>query len=203
MSNIGPKTSWAARDKPELDPRKQTSRHDIAGASPDGGRHHKNHARRKATHSRDKRDAPMRHRALCMAHSLCTTICASPHNHCATLLADRAIMCAKLATIGRPFSGQLSAVERGKRAIIARACAHGEGEGAPPCAAVPRPITSIRSMTGRETPSSACTRRPDEISVDGFSSSSWPEQIPAKQGGGGGGARRRLLRRGGGRRLAH
>ncbi|KZV26309.1 hypothetical protein F511_37314 [Dorcoceras hygrometricum] len=34
----------------------------------------------------------------------------------------------------------------------------------------------------------ACTRRPDEISADGFSSSSWPEQIPAKQGGG---ARRR------------
>ncbi|KZV49601.1 hypothetical protein F511_28202 [Dorcoceras hygrometricum] len=41
-------------------------------------------------------------------------------------------------------------------------------------------------MTGRENPSSACTRRPDEISADGFSSSSWPEQIPAKQGGGGG-----------------
>ncbi|KZV17476.1 hypothetical protein F511_12582 [Dorcoceras hygrometricum] len=41
-------------------------------------------------------------------------------------------------------------------------------------------------MIGRETPSSACTRRPDEISADGFSSSSWPEQIPAKQGGGGG-----------------
>ncbi|KZV38144.1 hypothetical protein F511_42120 [Dorcoceras hygrometricum] len=62
----------------------------------------------------------MRHRAPCMAHRLCTTICASPHNHCATLLADRAIMCAKLATIVRPFSGQLSAAKRGKRAIIAR-----------------------------------------------------------------------------------
>ncbi|KZV06691.1 hypothetical protein F511_45827 [Dorcoceras hygrometricum] len=54
-------------------------------------------------------------------------------------------------------------------------------------------------MTGRETPSSACTRRPDEIGTDGFSSSSWPEQIPVKRGGGGDGARRRrrLLRRGG------
>ncbi|KZV20529.1 putative serine/threonine-protein kinase-like [Dorcoceras hygrometricum] len=27
----------------------------------------------------------------------------------------------------------------------------------------------------------ACTRRPDEISTDGFSSSSWPEQIPARE----------------------
>ncbi|KZV34603.1 putative serine/threonine-protein kinase drkD [Dorcoceras hygrometricum] len=36
-------------------------------------------------------------------------------------------------------------------------------------------------MTGRETPSSACTRRPDEISTDGFSSISWPEQIPARE----------------------
>ncbi|KZV17922.1 TMV resistance protein N-like [Dorcoceras hygrometricum] len=46
--------------------------------------------------------------------------------------------------------------------------------------------TSIRSMTGYETPSSACTRRSDEIGADGFSSSSWPEQIMAAQGGGGG-----------------
>ncbi|KZV20924.1 hypothetical protein F511_08838 [Dorcoceras hygrometricum] len=36
-------------------------------------------------------------------------------------------------------------------------------------------------MTGSETPSSACTRRPDEISADGFSSSSWPEQFPARE----------------------
>ncbi|KZV24073.1 hypothetical protein F511_26939 [Dorcoceras hygrometricum] len=38
--------------QPELNPRKQISRHDIAGASPDGGgRHHENRARRKATHA--------------------------------------------------------------------------------------------------------------------------------------------------------
>ncbi|KZV13750.1 hypothetical protein F511_45088 [Dorcoceras hygrometricum] len=54
ISNIGPKTSRAARDRPELNPRKQTSRHDIAGASPDGGRRHhvacgaRSHARRNA-----------------------------------------------------------------------------------------------------------------------------------------------------------
>ncbi|KZV28662.1 hypothetical protein F511_33607 [Dorcoceras hygrometricum] len=38
ISNIGPKTSRAARDRPELNPRKQTSRYDIARVSPDGGR---------------------------------------------------------------------------------------------------------------------------------------------------------------------
>ncbi|KZV25662.1 hypothetical protein F511_17805 [Dorcoceras hygrometricum] len=51
-------------------------------------------------------------------------------------------------------------------------------------------------MTGRETPSSACTRRPDEISADGFSSKIWPEQLrrgAAARGGhdGGGGLERR------------
>ncbi|KZV47063.1 hypothetical protein F511_11969 [Dorcoceras hygrometricum] len=34
-------------------------------------------------------------------------------------------------------------------------------------------------MTGDGIPSSACTRRPDEIGPYRFSSSSWPEQIPA------------------------
>ncbi|KZV29847.1 hypothetical protein F511_33368 [Dorcoceras hygrometricum] len=53
-----------------------------------------------------------------------------------------------------------------------------------------RKTTSIRSTTGYETPSSACTIRPDEIGVDGFSSSSWPEQIPATRSGG---RRRRWL----------
>ncbi|KZV57795.1 hypothetical protein F511_27365 [Dorcoceras hygrometricum] len=50
----------------------------------------------------------------------------------------------------------------------------------------------IKSTTGIKVPSSACTRRPDEISTDGNSSKSWPEQIPARGGGGGdGGGRRR------------
>ncbi|KZV44486.1 hypothetical protein F511_37575 [Dorcoceras hygrometricum] len=43
------------------------------------------------------------------------------------------------------------------------------------------PFTPIRSTTSSETPSSGCTRSPDEISTNGFSSSSWPETIfPAK-----------------------
>ncbi|KZV19274.1 hypothetical protein F511_37035 [Dorcoceras hygrometricum] len=49
-------------------------------------------------------------------------------------------------------------------------------------------------MTRYEIPSSACTRRPDEIGADGFSSSSWPEQIPAARGGDGGGAQGRRRR---------
>ncbi|KZV35550.1 triacylglycerol lipase [Dorcoceras hygrometricum] len=51
-------------------------------------------------------------------------------------------------------------------------------------------------MTGSKVHSSACTIRPDEISTDGNSSKSWPEQIPARGGGGGGGGGgrpRRLL----------
>ncbi|KZV41930.1 heat shock 70 kDa protein 17 [Dorcoceras hygrometricum] len=45
-------------------------------------------------------------------------------------------------------------------------------------------------MAGYETPLSACTRRPDEIGADGFSSKDRTEQFPAKEaaalGGGGG-----------------
>ncbi|KZV23145.1 TMV resistance protein N-like [Dorcoceras hygrometricum] len=51
-------------------------------------------------------------------------------------------------------------------------------------------VTSIRSMTRFETPSSDCTRSPDEISTIGFSSKTRPEQIPAKLAAAGGGARR-------------
>ncbi|KZV17651.1 hypothetical protein F511_25422 [Dorcoceras hygrometricum] len=38
-----------------------------------------------------------------------------------------------------------------------------------------QPISPIRSTTRNETPLSACTRRTDEISTNGFSSSNWPE----------------------------
>ncbi|KZV29870.1 hypothetical protein F511_32648 [Dorcoceras hygrometricum] len=42
-------------------------------------------------------------------------------------------------------------------------------------------VTPIRSTTRSETPSSGCTRSPDEISTNGFSTSSWPEtNFPAK-----------------------
>ncbi|KZV54391.1 hypothetical protein F511_18060 [Dorcoceras hygrometricum] len=42
-------------------------------------------------------------------------------------------------------------------------------------------LSPIRSMTRSETPSSGCTRSPDEISTNGFSTSSWPEtNFPAK-----------------------
>ncbi|KZV23129.1 hypothetical protein F511_25624 [Dorcoceras hygrometricum] len=55
------------------------------------------------------------------------------------------------------------------------------------------------SMIGFDTTSSACTRRPEEISTNGFSSSNWPEKrFPARRaaaaaahGGGGGGREER------------
>ncbi|KZV49382.1 hypothetical protein F511_10922 [Dorcoceras hygrometricum] len=37
--------------------------------------------------------------------------------------------------------------------------------------------SSIRSTTGIKTPSSACTRRPDEFSAGGNTSARWPEQV--------------------------
>ncbi|KZV32189.1 hypothetical protein F511_29029 [Dorcoceras hygrometricum] len=45
----------------------------------------------------------------------------------------------------------------------------------------------IKSTIRSKIPSSACTRRPDEISTDGNSSKIWSEQIPARGGGDGGG----------------
>ncbi|KZV40774.1 hypothetical protein F511_24489 [Dorcoceras hygrometricum] len=45
--------------------------------------------------------------------------------------------------------------------------------------------TPIRSTTRSETPSSDCTRSPDEISTIGFSSKSWPETNFRRSSGGG------------------
>ncbi|KZV53026.1 hypothetical protein F511_06193 [Dorcoceras hygrometricum] len=57
-------------------------------------------------------------------------------------------------------------------------------------------------MTRNETPSSACTRRPDEISANGFSSSRLAGTISGEGGGGGGDAKAACLeRRGGGQEL--
>ncbi|KZV14509.1 hypothetical protein F511_42153 [Dorcoceras hygrometricum] len=56
--------------------------------------------------------------------------------------------------------------------------------------------SSIRSTTRFGTPSSDCTRSPDEISTIGFSSKSWPEtNFRRQRGGDGGGAWRRRRRR--------
>ncbi|KZV40388.1 hypothetical protein F511_01710 [Dorcoceras hygrometricum] len=57
-------------------------------------------------------------------------------------------------------------------------------------------VSSIRSTTRFETPSSDCTRSPDEISTIGFSSKSWPEtNFRRQRGGDGDGAWRRRRRR--------
>ncbi|KZV38963.1 GDSL esterase/lipase [Dorcoceras hygrometricum] len=45
--------------------------------------------------------------------------------------------------------------------------------------------SSIRSTIGIKTPSSACTRRPDEFSTDGNTSAPGPEQVRRRGGGGG------------------
>ncbi|KZV15628.1 hypothetical protein F511_40165 [Dorcoceras hygrometricum] len=61
-------------------------------------------------------------------------------------------------------------------------------------------VTSIRSTTRFETPSSDCTRSPDEISTIGSSTKKLGRnEIPAKLGGGGGGGGRERRGRGGAR----
>ncbi|KZV14328.1 RNA polymerase sigma factor sigA [Dorcoceras hygrometricum] len=69
----------------------------------------------------------------------------------------------------RAAGARNSPTSRATCAAIARP-AHGEGRSHAPGS------DQLHEETG--------TSRPDEISADGFSSSSWPEQIPAKQGGG-------------------
>ncbi|KZV55772.1 hypothetical protein F511_15008 [Dorcoceras hygrometricum] len=73
ISNIGPKTSRAARDTPELNPRKQTIRHDIAGRRPPPQN------RAAAAHRRDMRDARPRATSRFQRRALCAT--SSPQHY--------------------------------------------------------------------------------------------------------------------------
>ncbi|KZV13528.1 Cyclin, A/B/D/E domain containing protein [Dorcoceras hygrometricum] len=47
------------------------------------------------------------------------------------------------------------------------------------------PPNDPKSTTGDGIPSSACTRRPNEIGMDGLSLKDWPEKLPANGGGDG------------------
>ncbi|KZV30432.1 protein EXPORTIN 1A [Dorcoceras hygrometricum] len=72
----------------------------------------------------------------------------------------------------------LRAAMRGQRAWLLRAHARAaRGRGAAACGGGVAVKLPIRSTTRNETPSSACTRRTDEICTNGFSSSNWPETI--------------------------
>ncbi|KZV58469.1 7-methylxanthosine synthase 1-like [Dorcoceras hygrometricum] len=140
----------------------------------------------------------------------------------------------EVASISRPPAAQQFALGKASDRQICAAGAHIMRAlvGAPPCAAVPLPeiyiffwrldptsftrkpalqmvgggrLRLIKSTTGSKVPSSACTRRPDEISMDGNSSSQWLEQVrrgkaaAAARGKHGGGVR--LGEEGGGREV--
>ncbi|KZV55480.1 hypothetical protein F511_29586 [Dorcoceras hygrometricum] len=174
LSNIGPKTSRAARDRPELNLEAKFSSRNDAGDSPDGGRRQYS-VRRMAARCRAKHGVFQRHRVP--SHG-------APPRPTGNILRTG---CWPTSTIGWQAHGAAADVlvaMRDKARMLPRAHAAVD--------------SSIRSMTGRETPSSACTRRLDEISADGFSSKSWPEQLrrgaaEAARGGhgGGGGLERR------------
>ncbi|KZV41688.1 Leucine Rich Repeat family protein [Dorcoceras hygrometricum] len=228
ISNTGPKTSRAARDRPEPNPRRiQPSRHRRSG-----GATTKSHARRKATHAAATSAALHRHRAPSRGAHRSANIApqrpasvAQPRpqgataalqsrdkaRHCAAIVGEtqRRIQAATSGHLCNPFARGRShaqpivvrpvrnvlrgvADKRTSRAHVG-AAARGGGrllKAFDSISNLKRDITSIRSTTRCETPSSACTRRPDEIGADGFSSSSWPEQFSATQGGGGGGGTR-------------
>ncbi|KZV19128.1 hypothetical protein F511_32097 [Dorcoceras hygrometricum] len=101
--------------------------------------------------------------------------------------ASGAIICAEERHVSARRCWRL----RGQRAILS---AHISCDGAPPCAAalgrssriLIAIVTPIRSTTSSETPSSGCTRSPDEISTNEYSSKNQAGTFSGEVGGGGG-----------------
>ncbi|KZV17851.1 hypothetical protein F511_23413 [Dorcoceras hygrometricum] len=265
ISNIGPKTSWAARDRPEQNLEVKFSRRNDAGDSPDGGR--------TAAAAANGRTLPRQARRLpspscAIARSTAPT---SAQQFVHGLSASEQQPCGQRAISGRPsrgVNGRYARQVRTSRPLSSIFVAQPSDEHRPALAQQLRkasgPLAGQRaaimrdyrtavhaiarsrwrrrtrrrmlpeiffvsidskfkiqmqygsivlkdpshssdttvgepSTTGRETPSSAFTRRPDEISTDGFSSKGWSEQLrrgaAAPRGGHGGGGVERRERR--------
>ncbi|KZV49859.1 serine/threonine-protein kinase svkA-like [Dorcoceras hygrometricum] len=117
ISNIGPKISRAARDRPEINPRKQTCRHDITGASPEGG------LRQQIARGKKSRAA---------------LPCAIVRSNKRSSGQRLAVMRGQRASPVRP-AARNHALVTGQRSCagVARAHARGDDEEAPPSAAAP------------------------------------------------------------------
>ncbi|KZV55673.1 hypothetical protein F511_24350 [Dorcoceras hygrometricum] len=254
ISNIDPKTSRAARDRPELNPRKQTSRRSAAVKSPVGSRppaattSATRSARPRASLARQRASSRMLLPTLAQPVAFLPVTIAQPVRGCQHPVADlRAPSCGK-RTAQRPIFMR-------HRAASARCCgrsswprcatrAHTIARAHACASAGSNCIDQIRTLalipllgnngvgSGSRLPGHSrkqncpgddqynkiqtqyepfigCfsgyylagvfapgsdqfheetgTSRPDKIGADGFSSKSWPEQIPARGGGGGGG----------------
>ncbi|KZV30441.1 hypothetical protein F511_21327 [Dorcoceras hygrometricum] len=167
ISNIGPKTSRAARDKPEQN-LEVISRRKVAGASPDDGPRRRPPPQNRTAAAAQrcaKRDA--RPRATSRAQQVSAgqwlrqpvaQPCAKQRPASATKRATSAAQrpatfqrvapdVAQTTATGSPplrnhalDTGQRSRAMRGQHAGVARAHAHGDDEEAPPSAAAPWPM---------------------------------------------------------------
>ncbi|KZV30167.1 hypothetical protein F511_20797 [Dorcoceras hygrometricum] len=166
ISNIGPKTPRAARDRPEQKLEAKFSRRNDAGDSPDGGR-----------------------TVASVANLACGVW---PHAAAPCAALPRSIVRQPWRTSGRPPRNIVAQPCAKRRTAMAQQLRNAAGsspghrvETAPSL----RPMCAASAQRGprSETNSlrSACTRRLMDFITNGVSSSSWPKQIPAKQGGGG------------------
>ncbi|KZV55464.1 hypothetical protein F511_31064 [Dorcoceras hygrometricum] len=193
------------------------SRHDIAGAS-SAGRHHEFFARHKAArprharrnHAHVARPVARIHASSSAGHAANQRPSNGSRPH-ATLRIVAPIQGARSCAATRPprkrvreASDSWPATMCGQSAwsllVAQRDSARRSASHARP-ARTYRARLCERSTTGDGIPSSACTRRPDEIGSDGFSSSRLAGTISGERSGGGGSdeRRRRLMRgRGGG-----
>ncbi|KZV13597.1 hypothetical protein F511_45239 [Dorcoceras hygrometricum] len=133
-SHTGPKTSRAAPDRPEPNLRRnQTSRHDIAGNSPErwlaGGRRH---------------EKSRRHKGARAAHG-------RAHHHAisgATPLDTRAPSCGDQQAVSRATSSDVQRPSRRRAGGYARQFARGGAHIQPPSSQ--RPATKLRQRAGSE-----------------------------------------------------
>ncbi|KZV49397.1 hypothetical protein F511_29305 [Dorcoceras hygrometricum] len=122
ISNIGPKTSWAARDRPELNLEKLAIAM-MPGISPHGGGRRLLSVRRMAARRRAKRGASSQHRAPTVAHIRPTTAqhlaARSSAGHRAETTPSLRLMCAASAQRDSPRKFGRNKFRRGAAAATA------------------------------------------------------------------------------------
>ncbi|KZV16342.1 hypothetical protein F511_25963 [Dorcoceras hygrometricum] len=195
ISNIGPKTSRAARDRPELNLEAKLSRHNnlpeiVAGRRPHGGgrRHHVAcgawpHAcrilcgawrwlRQPVAQCFSPGRPPEAHGRANLSPSV-----AQPARKSAARVAQQlrnsgrqARSCAASEQV--PRAHMRVGVSRGVTSLATGAWLQPESQRDWLFTVGGGRLRLIKSTTGSKVPSSACTRRPDEISTDGNSSKS-------------------------------
>ncbi|KZV43914.1 hypothetical protein F511_33710 [Dorcoceras hygrometricum] len=154
----------------KMSPTNETCRHSAAANSPTGGHHQRNAQRKAARSSR----STARITAHVTPNDGATRGLSSGH-HCAPSARSGAHQPATSSATICAGQGRQSADLRGRSASYARAGGGASMRGG--AAAGDDRLRLIKYTTGSKVPSSACTKRPDEISMDENSSSRWLEQV--------------------------